>query len=170
MVMMPVTFFFMHGIWQHVSILALVLITDYGNGVTDYCGVSDAEASGHGAMLRGIRSSAIHHNIAGRIFDKLALDPHFQYKLHLILTYNWIIQGIGAVLVFVFAPAIWARYAILYTLIQNGYTNLGTDFSALPGTLAARHLQLLRNNQSPWEMDTNLSSDVTSRPDDKVES
>lgn len=151
MVMMPITFFLLHHVWQSISILALVLITDYGNGVTDYCGVSDAEASGHGAALRGIRASAVHHNFAGRIFDKLALDPKFQYKLHLILTYNWIVQGAVAIAVFFLAPVFWAHYAILYTLLQNGYTNFGTDFSALPGTLAARHLQTLRKGKSPWE-------------------
>lgn len=154
MIAMPVVFFFAHHLWAQVSILALVLITDYGNLTTDYCGVSDAEASGHGAALRGIRKSAAHHRLAGRIFDKMALDARFQYRLHLALTYNWAIQGVIAVLVFALARPFWDQYSLLYTLLQNGYTNFGTDFSALPGTLAAQHLQKLRGGASPWERST----------------
>lgn len=150
MAMMPVVYFVWPHLWASISILGLVLITDYGNLTTDYCGVSDAEASGHGAALRGIRSSAAHHKLAGRIFDKLAFDAHFQYKLHLVLTYNWLLQGIAAIFVFALANPFWNHYALLYTLLQNGYTNFGTDFSALPGTLAAGHLQKLRHGKSPW--------------------
>jgi hypothetical protein len=150
MVAMPLAYFLAPGLWASASILALVLITDYGNLTTDYCGVSDSEASGHGAALRGIRASAVHHDLVGRIFDKLALDAHFQYRLHLTLTYNWLAQGVIACLVFAFARSFWDHYALLYTLLQNGYTNFGTDFSALPGTLAARHLQQLRHGRSPW--------------------
>ncbi len=151
LVAMPLVFFLAPGIWASWSILALVLITLYGNGSTDYTGVSDAEASGHGAALRGIRSSAAHHRFAGALFERLTSDAHLQYRLHLALTYNWLLQGIAAIFIFAFARPFWNHYDILYTLLVNGYTNFGTDFSALPGTLAAFHLQKLRNGQSPWE-------------------
>ncbi len=149
---MPLVFFLAPGVWASIAILGLVEITLYGNLTTDYCGVSDAEASGHGAALRGIRASAVHHTLAGRLFDTLTRDAHAQYRLHLALTYNWAVQMVAAVLVFFAAPGFWQRYALLYTLLVNGYTNFGTDFSALPGTLAAEHLERLRGGVSPWEI------------------
>lgn len=151
LVAMPVVFFLLPGVWAQVSILALVLITIYGNLSTDYCGVSDAEAAGHGAALRGIRASAVHHRVAGTILDRLTTDAHLQYRLHLALTWNWAVQGVAAVAIFVAGRPFWNRYDLLYTLLVNGYTNFGTDFSALPGTVAAEHLSKLRHGASPWE-------------------
>ena len=151
LVLMPVVFFLLPGVWASVSILALVLITLYGNLSTDYCGVSDAEAAGHGAALRGIRASGAHHSAAGHLFDRLTTDAHLQYRLHLALTWNWAVQGVAAVAIFLFARHFWNHFDILYTLLVNGYTNFGTDFSALPGTLAAEHLSKLRKGASPWE-------------------
>lgn len=151
LVAMPLVFFLAPGVWRSTSILALVLITVYGNLSTDYCGVSDAEASGHGAALRGIRASAVHHRAAGRLFDRLTTDAHLQYRLHLALTWNWAAQGLCAILIYFGARGFWDRYSLLYTLLVNGYTNFGTDFSALPGTLAADHLAHLRGGRSPWD-------------------
>lgn len=153
LVAMPLVYFLAPGVWRATSILALVEITLYGNLTTDYCGVSDAEASGHGAALRGIRGSAAHHTIAGLLFDRLTRDAHLQYRLHLALTYNWLLQAVAAALIFAFARGFWNQYALLYTLLVNGYTNFGTDFSALPGTIAALHLQRLRHGLSPWQPD-----------------
>lgn len=153
LIAMPVVYFLAPRVWAAASILALVEITLYGNLTTDYCGVSDAEASGHGAALRGIRASAAHHSLAGRLFDRLTTDPRLQYRLHLILTYNWLVQGVAAAVIFAAARPFWDRYAMLYTLLVNGYTNFGTDFSALPGTLAALHLQKVRHGRSPWQPD-----------------
>ena len=153
MIAIPLVFFLAPGTWKAISILGLVLITDYGNLTTDYCGVSDAEASGHGAALRGIRASAVHHHVAGTILDALTSDAHTQYRIHLALTYNWLVQGVCACLIFALARPFWNHYAVLYTLLINGYTNFGTDFSALPGTRAAQHLQQLRKGRSPWEPD-----------------
>lgn len=150
LVAMPLVFFLAPRAWAVSSILALVLITLYGNGSTDYCGVSDAEASGHGAALEGIRASAAHHRAAALLFDRLTTDAHLQYRLHLALTYNWVLQGIAAIVIFVAARPFWDHYSLLYTLLVNGYTNFGTDFSALPGTLAALHLQKVRQGKSPW--------------------
>ncbi len=151
MVAIPFVYFLAPAIWASTSILALVLITLYGNGSTDYTGVSDAEASGHGAALRGIRASAVHHRIAGRLFDRITTDPRLQYRLHLALTYNWLLQGVAAVAIFFLARGFWDRYDILYTLVVNSYTNFATDFAALPGTIAAWHLQKYRSGKSPWE-------------------
>jgi hypothetical protein len=151
LIAMPLVFFLAPAVWASASILALVLITLYGNLSTDYCGVSDSEAAGHGSALRGIRASALHHSFAGRIFDRLTLDAHLQYRLHLWLTYSWGIQAVLCVLLFVTAHPFWVHYSILYTLLVNGYTNFGTDFAALPGTIAADHLQKLRHGKSPWQ-------------------
>lgn len=151
LVLMPVVFFVFPSVWKSTSILALVLITIYGNLSTDYCGVSDAEAAGHGAALRGIRASAVHHRALGTILDRLTTDAHLQYRLHLALTWNWAVQGLAAVVIFAAGRPFWNRYDILYTLLVNGYTNFGTDFSALPGTVAAEHLSKLRRGASPWE-------------------
>lgn len=151
LVAMPLVYFLAPGVWAQTSILALVLITIYGNFSTDYCGVSDAEASGHGAALRGIRASAVHHRWLGKLFDRLTTDARTQYRFHLVLTYNWAVQAFAAIGVYTFARGFWDKYSILYTLLVNGYTNWGTDFSALPGTLAAHHLQELRGGKTPWE-------------------
>lgn len=151
MIAIPLIFFLAPTAWASASILGLVLITLYGNFTTDYCGVSDSEASGHGAALRGIQASALHHRLAGRIFDRLTTDPHSQYRLHLILTYNWAVQAVLAILFYVFAHQFWDHYDILYTLLINSYTNFATDFSALPGTIAALHLREFRHGRSPWE-------------------
>lgn len=155
LVAMPVVYFATPSVWRSTSVLALVLITLYGNGSTDYTGVSDAEAAGHSEALRGFSVRAHpHHRLAGRALERVTLDAHFQYRFHLILTYNWLLQGVAAIGIYVFAPGFWNKYAILYTLLVNGYTNWGTDFSALPGTLAAEHLQDIRKGQSPWIIPT----------------
>ena len=150
LVAMPIVYFVLPGVWRSASVLALVLITLYGNLSTDYCGVSDAEASGHSARLRRV-PIVRQPNFLKRTYEKATVDAHFQYRLHLWLTYNWMAQAIAAILIFAFARSFWNKYAFLYTLLINGYTNFGTDFSALPGTLAATHLQELRAGKTPWE-------------------
>lgn len=155
---MPLVYFLAPRVWAQTSILGLVLITLYGNLTTDYCGVSDSEASGHGVALRGIRASGTHHRLLGRVFDALSTEPHLQYRLHLALTYNWACQGVAAIAIYVFARPFWNHYALLYTLGINAYTNFGTDFSALPGTIAAWHLQRLREGRSPWEPEPKRTS------------
>jgi hypothetical protein len=151
MIAMPLVYFLAPHVWASSSILALIEITLYGNASSDYVGVSDAEASGHSAALRAIRSSAAHHRLAGRVFDALTSDARTQYRLHLVLTYVWIVQMVMAPFIFALASSFFGEYDILYTLLVNGYTNVATNFSALPGTLAAVRLQEVREGRSPWE-------------------
>ena len=141
------------GFWHKFSIFYLALITFYGNFSTDYCGVSDAEASGQTAALRGMMACGpAHHRALSRLLTRLGTDPRTQYRLHLWLSYIWLYQGIAAVGLFVFAPTFWnSAPALFYVMIVNLYTCLGTDFSALPGTLAAAHATALRGGRSPWD-------------------
>jgi len=145
-------YFWDKPLWAKASIFYLAIITFYGNFSTDYCGVSDSEASGHTAALRGVRTSAVHHQLVGRLLDRTTLDPHFQWRVHLGLAYAWLAQMILATCLFIWVPAFWnSGIGLFYVLAVNLYTCLATDYSALPGALAADNAQRLRSGKSPWE-------------------
>ncbi len=151
-VLIAVCYFADKSLWDRASIFYLAIITFYGNFSTDYCGVSDSEASGHTAALRGVRQTAVHHRFVGRILDRTTVDPHFQWKIHLALAYAWLFQMILAVVLFIWVPTFWnSGLGLFYVLAVNLYTCLATDYSALPGALAANNAQQLRGGHSPWE-------------------
>jgi hypothetical protein len=152
LIAVPISVFGFPSFWNSVNLLALIEITNWGNFVTDYEGVAAAEASGHSAALRHfVVKRHLHHRFLHWIFDKIAVDPHFQYRTHLTLTYNWAVQGIIAGILFVIAPGFFNHFGLAYTLMQNGYTNVGTSMAALPDARAAMHLRDLRQGRSPWE-------------------
>ena len=159
MALVVVVYLTMPHVWQAFSVLYLAVITFYGNFSSDYVGCSDAEASGHTAALRGIRQSAMHHGVLGRFLDRLSMDAHLQYRIHLFLTYTWLVQMFGAIVVYGLWPNFWhTAGALLYVVAVNVYTALATDYSALPGALAAYNAQLVRGGKSPWEDDATPGS------------
>lgn len=149
-IIIPVVYILDQSLWISISWLALILITDWGNFVTDYQGVAAAEASGHSLKLRGLNVN-LHHKGLNRLFERIGIDPHFQYRAHLLLTYNWFAQSVVAVFLYTFAHPFFNQWDSFYCVLQNNYTNFGTGLSALPDTRAAMHLLKLRKGKSPWE-------------------
>jgi hypothetical protein len=64
-------------------------------------------------------------------------DPRLQYRIHLVMTYVWVVNMIIAVLVYSFAPHVWATASILYLVLISLYANFATDYGAVPGSEAA---------------------------------
>lgn len=149
-VAIPLLYISSYSLWLRISWLTLILITDWGNFVTDYQGCAAAEASGHSAAL-GHNRVNLHHRGLARLLERIGVDPRFQYRMHLGLTYNWGVQAVAAVVLFAVAPGFFSHYDALYCVIQNNYTNFGTGLSALPDTRAAMHLSTLRRGRSPWD-------------------
>lgn len=93
---------------------------------------------------------APHHLAVARLCHRFNADPHFQYRLHLIATYMWLVNMIAALCVFVFAPGFWQRFSVLYLVLVSLYANFATDYGAVPGAEAAIEAEALRRKGSRW--------------------
>jgi hypothetical protein len=84
-----------------------------------------------------------HHHAIAQIARRFNADPHFQYKLHLIATYVWLLNMLVAASVFVFAQGFWARFSVFYLVLISLYANFATDYGAVPASEAAIHGEAL---------------------------
>ena len=66
-----------------------------------------------------------------RFRRKFEYDPEFQTKLHLRMTYFWLVNMLAASAVFFFAPGLWAKSSIFYLVIVYLCVNFATDYGAV---------------------------------------
>ena len=71
--------------------------------------------------------------------QKFAWDLEFQFKLHLIATAVWAINGIGATCMFLLARGFWNHFSVYYLVIVSLYANFATDYDACSASLAGIH-------------------------------
>jgi len=71
------------------------------------------------------------------LLNKFNTDPKLQYKIHITMTYVWVVNMIVAIGVFVFAQGLWQKASILYLVLVSLYANFATDYGAVPGSEAA---------------------------------
>lgn len=78
----------------------------------------------------------------GKLHDlkhKFEYDPKFQTTLHIRMSYFWLFNMAVVVLVFFFAPGIWAQASILYLVLVSLYANFATDYGAVSASEASEH-------------------------------
>lgn len=83
----------------------------------------------------------IHYHIRqgwlSALLNKFNTDPKLQYKIHLVMTYVWVVNMVVAISVFIFAQGLWQKASILYLVLVSLYANFATDYGAVPGAEAA---------------------------------
>ena len=62
---------------------------------------------------------------------KFEEDGHFQTKLHIRMTYFWMVNLVVATLVFLLARSVWDHYSVFYLVVVSLYANLATDYGAV---------------------------------------
>ena len=77
------------------------------------------------------------HGWVGRWIKGFDSNPRLQYRIHLTFTYIWLVNMVAALAVFVFAPAFWSRFSVLYLVVVSLYANFATDYGAVPAAEAA---------------------------------
>lgn len=90
---------------------------------------------------------APHHRAIASFAHRFNTDPHFQYRLHLIATYMWIINAVVAMGVFLLAQGFWQRFSVLYLVLVSLYANFATDYGAVPASEAAIHAQAMHEHK-----------------------
>lgn len=76
-------------------------------------------------------------------------DPDVQYRIHMVFTYVWLVNMAVAVAVFSLAPAVWAKWSVLYLVIVSLYANFATDYGAVSAAEAAQHQNAAGKQQTP---------------------
>lgn len=83
----------------------------------------------------------IHYHIRkswlSSLLNSFDTDPKVQYKIHLVMTYFWIVNMLIAIGVFTLANGFWQKASVFYLVIVSLYANFATDFGAIPGAEAA---------------------------------
>jgi len=69
---------------------------------------------------------------------KFETDPAFQYRIHMVFTYVWVVNMVAAVLVFSFAKGFWNHASVLYLVLVSLYANFATDYGAVSAAEAAQ--------------------------------
>ena len=64
-------------------------------------------------------------------------NPQTQYKIHRFAMRFWLANAVVAVIVFTFAPGVWAEVSVLYLVLVSLYANWSTDFGAMSAAEAA---------------------------------
>lgn len=70
--------------------------------------------------------------------EKFERDPHFQFKVHKIFTYVWLVNIVAASIVFFAFPGLWASASVFYLVLISLYSNFATDYGAVSASLAAQ--------------------------------
>lgn len=71
------------------------------------------------------------------LLERLNTDPKTQYKIHVIMTYVWVVNMLMATSVFFFANGFWQKASVFYLVLISLYANLATDYGAVPAAEAA---------------------------------
>src|ERR1035441_1407443 len=71
------------------------------------------------------------------LLNRFNTDPRLQYKIHIVMTYVWVVNMILAIGVFIFAQGLWSKASILYLVLVSLYANFATDCGTVPGAEAA---------------------------------
>lgn len=75
--------------------------------------------------------------VLSRDKEKFERDPKFQFKVHIIFSYIWILNMVAAISVFVFDQGLWNKASVLYLVIVSLYANFATDYGAASASIAA---------------------------------
>jgi len=102
----------------------------------------------------------IRQSCLGSLLRKFNVDPKFQYKLHLVMTYFWAFNMVLCVLCFILLPVFWAKFSIFYILFVSLYANFATDYGAVPGAEAAIST-MVEINQPEVFVEINTQSEHT---------
>lgn len=64
-------------------------------------------------------------------------NPRTQYHAHRWMARFWGANAVAAVIVYVFAPAVWSRVSVLYLVLVSLYANISTDSGAMAAANAS---------------------------------
>jgi hypothetical protein len=81
-------------------------------------------------------ASALYHLVKNDV-HKLEYDPKAQFEFHRRMSFFWVSNFLGVLIVYAFFGGIWAKLSVLYLVLVSLYANFATDYGAMPGSHAA---------------------------------